>query len=59
MAYVINKTDGNFAFGTDGQITDGTINYSTTLTLIGKGYSNFGELLNENLIKLLENSTFG
>ena len=57
MAYVINKTDGNFAFGTDGQITDGTINNSTTLTLIGKGYSNFGELLNENLIKLLENST--
>ena len=51
MAYVINKTDGNFAFGTDGQITDGTINNSTTLTLIGKGYSNFGELLNENLIK--------
>ena len=57
MAYVINKTDGNFAFGTDGQITDGTINNSTSLTLIGKGYSNFGELLNENLIKLLENST--
>jgi len=56
MAYIINKTDGSPAFGTNGEITDGTINNSTSLTLFGKSYSNFGELLNENQIKLLENS---
>ena len=56
MAYKINKTDGSPAFGTAGEITDGTINNSTSLTLFGKSYSNFGELLNENQIKLLENS---
>ena len=52
MAYTINKTDGT-AIAT---ITDGTINNSTSLTLFGKSYSGFGELLNENLVKLLENA---
>jgi len=52
MPYTINKTDGtNIAV-----IQDGTINNTTSLTLFGKSYSNFGELLNENQIKLLENS---
>ena len=52
MPYTINRTDGtNIA-----EIQDGTINNSTSLTLFGKSYSNFGELLNENLVKLLENS---
>ena len=37
-------------------LADGTIDTSTTdLTLIGKGYAGFGEKLNENLVKLLEN----
>jgi hypothetical protein len=53
MAYTINKTDGSIV----ATITDGTINNSTSLTLFGKSYSGFGELLNENLIKLLENSS--
>ena len=53
MAYAINKTDGTIV----ATITDGTINNSTSLTLFGKSYSGFGELLNENLIKLLENSS--
>ena len=52
MAYIINKTDGT-AIAT---ITDGTIDNTTSLTLFGKSYSGFGELLNENLVKLLENS---
>ena len=52
MAYTINKTDGT-AITT---ITDGTIDNTTSLTLFGKSYSGFGELLNENLVKLLENS---
>jgi len=56
MAYTINKTDGGFAFSPGGRIADGTVNNSTLLQLVGKSYSNFGEGLNENLVKLLENS---
>jgi hypothetical protein len=51
MAYTINRTDGTVI----ATITDGTINNSTSLTLFGKSYSGFGEALNENLVKLLEN----
>ena len=52
MAYTINKTDG----GTVVTITDGTVDNTTSLQLFGKSYSGFGEGLNENLVKLLENS---
>jgi hypothetical protein len=52
MAYTINKTDGTIlATVADGQID----NISSDLTLIGKNYSGFGESLNENFVKLLEN----
>ncbi len=52
MAYTINKTDGTVV----ATITDGTVDNSTTLSLFGKSFSGFGEGLNENLIKLLENA---
>lgn len=52
MAYTINKTDGSIlATVADGQIDQ----LSTDITLIGKNYSGFGESLNENFVKLLEN----
>lgn len=52
MAYQINKTDGTIISSVaDGQID----NQSTDITLIGKNYSGFGESLNENFVKLLEN----
>jgi hypothetical protein len=52
MAYQVNKTDGTIvATVADGQLDQ----LSTDLTLIGKNYSGFGESLNENFIKLLEN----
>lgn len=52
MAYTINKTDGSIlATVADGQVDQ----LSTDLTLIGKNYSGFGESLNENFVKLLEN----
>lgn len=52
MAYQINKTDGTIvATVADGQIDQ----LSTDITLIGKNYSGFGEHLNENLVKMLEN----
>jgi len=52
MAYTINNTAGT----TLKVLADGTIDTATTdLTLIGKGYAGFGERLNENFVKLLEN----
>jgi len=52
MAYKINNTFGTLLV----TLADGTIDVATTdITLIGKGYAGFGEKLNENLIKLLEN----
>ena len=52
MAYTINKTDGSIlSTVADGQVD----NISTDLTFIGKNYSGFGEALNENFVKLLEN----
>ncbi len=52
MAYQINKSDGTIVT----TVADGQIDtLSTSLTLIGKNYSGFGEALNENFIKLLEN----
>ena len=51
MAYIINKTDGSVVT----TIIDGTLDTSTDLTLIGKNYSGFGEIYNENLVKTLEN----
>ena len=52
MAYKINKTDGSLL----AEVLDSTIDQiSTDLTLIGKNTSNFGEHLNENFVKLLEN----
>lgn len=52
MAYTINKTDGTVvATVADGQIDQA----STSITLIGKNFSGFGEYFNENLVKILEN----
>ena len=56
MAYTINKTDGTNVLGGTKTLADGTSDNSTSLTLFGKSFSNFGEFLNENQIKLLENS---
>lgn len=51
MAYTINLTDGTiFAV-----IADGTINTDSSLTLVGKNYAGYGEFLDENFIRLLEN----
>jgi hypothetical protein len=51
MAYVIKNTAGE-------QLTivnDGTIDQTTSLTLVGRNYSNFGQIINENFVQLLEN----
>ena len=51
MAYTINLTDGTiFAV-----VADGTINTDSSMTLVGKNYAGYGEFLNEDIIRLLEN----
>ena len=52
MAYKINNTYGTQIVS----LADGTLDTATTdLALFGKGYAGFGEKLNENFVKLLEN----
>ena len=52
MAYTINLTDGTiFAV-----VADGTINTDSSQTLVGKNYAGYGEFLDENFIRLLENA---
>ena len=52
MATTINKTDGTVLTS----VADGAVDLSSTnIALIGRLYRNYGELINENLVKLLEN----
>lgn len=54
MAYTINLTNGTILT----TIADGTVNSSSTsLTLIGKNFSNYGTYLNDNLVHILENGS--
>lgn len=52
MAYRINKTDGSILTDLNDGVVDNT---SIDITLIGRNYSGFGEILNENFVKILEN----
>lgn len=52
MTVTINKTDGTVLT----TIADGAVDTSSTnIALIGRLYRNYGELINENMVKLLEN----
>ena len=52
MSTTINKTNGTVLVS----IADGAIDTAATdLTLIGKLYRNYGEVVNENFVKLVEN----
>ncbi len=52
MSYILNKTDGTLLV----TLVDGAIdNTSTDITLVGRNYKGFGEFINENYIKILEN----
>lgn len=51
MSYIINNSRGNIV----AVIPDGSVNTSTSLTLIGQGVTNYGTDQNENLVYLLEN----
>ena len=53
MAYTINKTDGTIL----ATVNDGVLDTTSSLSLIGRNYQSYGEAFNENLVKLLENSS--
>ena len=55
MAYTINKTDGTIL----AVIQEGTLDTTSSVSLPGKLFQNYGEIINEDLIKLLENSASG
>lgn len=55
MAYNIAKSDGTIL----GTILDGTVDTSkTSLTLIGRNYSNYGQFMVDNLVSLVENFAY-
>lgn len=55
MSYTITKTNGV----TIGTIADGTIDTaSTSLTLVGRNYSNYGQFMVDNFVRLLENFAY-
>jgi hypothetical protein len=55
MAYIIRKTNGQ----TLGTILDGTVDTAqTSLTLVGRNYSNYGQIMTDNLVALLENFAY-
>lgn len=52
MSYRLNKTNGELLV----ELVDGQVDTtSTDITLVGRNYKGFGEFLNENYIKILEN----
>jgi len=51
MAYVINKTSGVQLV----ILEDGTVDTSTSVGLVGRNYTGYGEIQNENFVGLLEN----
>lgn len=52
MTYKINKTDGSLL----SEVVDSTVDQTACdLTLVGKNVAGYGEFINENFVKLLEN----
>ena len=51
MSYTITLTNGS-TFAT---IPDGTINTSSSMTLVGKNYAGYGQFINDDIIRLLQN----
>jgi len=52
MSYRLNKTNGELVV----ELADGQIDTtSTDITLVGRNYRGFGEIFNENFIKIIEN----
>jgi hypothetical protein len=57
MAYTITKSDGTLlaTTATNGIISDNAVDSSTSLDLVGRNLAGYGQYLNRNFVKLLEN----
>lgn len=51
MAYILNKTNGSIVV----IVEDGLVDNTTDLTFVGRNFAGYGEIQNENFLKLLEN----
>ncbi len=51
MSYIINNTNGDALV----TVVDGTTDTNFGLTLIGRNFTSYGEIQNENFIRILEN----
>lgn len=52
MSYILNRTDGTILT----ELVDGSLDTDTTdISLVGRNYTGYGEFINENFIKILEN----
>jgi hypothetical protein len=54
MAYIVNKTNSS-ASPNQYTVQDSVLNTQTDLSLVGKGYDGYGEIIAENFLHLLEN----
>ena len=50
MPYILNKTNG----GVLTTVNDASTDLTTNLTFVGRNYSGYGEVVNENFLRLLE-----
>lgn len=51
MTYIIQNTQGTQI----ATVNDGQVNNNFDITLIGRNYTNYGQIFNDNLIRMLEN----
>jgi hypothetical protein len=51
MSYTLYKTNGTSLV----TVVDGSLDNTTDLTFVGKNYSGYGAIINQDLVKLLEN----
>lgn len=51
MPYILNKTNGSVI----AIVQDASLDNTTDLTFLGRNYAGYGEIQNENFLKLLEN----
>jgi hypothetical protein len=51
MPYILNKTNGTQLVA----LQDASLDLTTDLTFVGRNYAGYGEIQNENFLKLLEN----
>ncbi len=52
MTYVVNRSDGTLVANVPDNVVDTT---STSITLVGRNFSGYGEIIAENFVQMLEN----